>query len=341
MKVWFSKGVHTSKNAKRLIRSLEPDAVKSVAVIRHAALGDMVLTRCFLVELRKHLPNAKITLSLLSNYTRGAPDDLVDRLHVVPGRDQRHVAFWEQFKRAKELGDQDLIFDLAATSRSFVLCGLTRAKLKLGFPYRRLHQYLIYDVATPRSDLDFEALDMLKMLHALGLRTAYPPQFAMPGEPLERDRPYMVYFPSASRKGKCWPAQHFSHLIGIMAEAYPHHDHLVLRGIEDWESIQVILTPLQGQDNVQAITANEVEETVALIKGAKLLVSNDTGIRHIGIVCDTPTVGLFFSTEVFRYWPRFGNHDVVFNSDGSVPGVESVFAAAKQVLQALPASADI
>jgi ADP-heptose:LPS heptosyltransferase len=122
-------------------------------------------------------------------------------------------------------------------------------------------------------------------------------------------------------------------LVRKMAEAYPQFEHLVLRGIEDWESIQAILTSLQNLGNVQAVSADEVAETVSLIKGAKLLVSNDTGIRHIGIVCDTPTVGLFFSTEVFRYWPRFGNHDVVFNGDGSVPEFENVFAAAKSVLK--------
>ena len=336
MKVWFSKGVQASKKSKTLIRTLEPNKINSIAVIRHAALGDMVLTRCFLVELRRHFPKAKITLSLLSNYTRGAPKDLVDRLHIVPGRDQRNVPIREQFKRVKELGYNDLIFDLAATSRSFVLCLLTPAKLKLGFPYRRIHQYLLYDVATPRSDLDFEALDMLKMLNALGLRTAYPPLFAMPGEPAVRNRPYIVYFTSASRQDKCWPGPHFGQLIARMSDAYPQFEHLVLRGIEDWESIQAILTPLQHLENVQAVSANEVEETVSLMKGAKLLVSNDTGIRHIGIVCNTPTLGLFFSTEVFRYWPRFGNHEAIFNGDGSIPDVDTVFAAAKRILDKNP-----
>ena len=90
--------------------------------------------------------------------------------------------------------------------------------------------------------------------------------------------------------------------------------------------------------NAETISADEVAETVSLVKGARLLVSNDTGIRHIGIVCDTPTVGLFFSTEVFRYWPRFGNHEVVFNGDGSIPTVDTVFAAAKHVLEEIDRS---
>jgi ADP-heptose:LPS heptosyltransferase len=333
MRVWFAKGVKATDKAKAAIRELVPEKVASVAVIRHAALGDMVLTRCFLVELRKHFPNANITLSLLSNYTRGAPEDLVDRVHVMPGRDRRDTPLREQYKSVKALGYHDLLFDLAATSRSYVLCSLTPAKLKVGFPYRKIHQALVYDIATPRSDLDFEADDMLKMLNALGLRTAYPPQFAMPGEPLKRQRPFFLYFTSASREDKCWPADHFSALLQQMAEAYADHDHLVLRGIDDWESIDQIMQPLQALPNVEAVTADTVEVTVSLVKGAGLLVSNDTGIRHLGIVSETPTVGLFFSTEVFRYWPRYEPHDVVFNADGSVPDVGSVFDAAQRLLE--------
>jgi heptosyltransferase-1 len=174
---------------------------------------------------------------------------------------------------------------------------------------------------------------MLKMLNVLGLRTAYPPRFSMPGVPVNRQRPFFLYFTSASREDKCWPAGHFSELLRKMSETYQDHDHLVLRGIDDWESIDRIMKPLEGLPNIKAVTADTVEETVSLVKGAGLLISNDTGIRHLGIVSEIPTIGLFFSTEVFRYWPRYEPHDVVFNADGSVPDVDSVFGTAQTLLE--------
>ena len=68
MKFWGHHGVYKSKRAKKTIRKISRDGIKSIAVIRHAALGDMVLTRSFLVEARKAFPNASITLCLVSHY---------------------------------------------------------------------------------------------------------------------------------------------------------------------------------------------------------------------------------------------------------------------------------
>ena len=67
MKFWFTKGVWASKKAREKVASISRDQVESIAVIRHGALGDMVLTRAFLVEARKAFKNAKITLSVISN----------------------------------------------------------------------------------------------------------------------------------------------------------------------------------------------------------------------------------------------------------------------------------
>ncbi len=73
MKFWFTKGAWASNNARRVIKSLTRENIKKIAVIREAALGDMVLTRAFLIEARKAFPNAIITLSIVSNHTRGRP----------------------------------------------------------------------------------------------------------------------------------------------------------------------------------------------------------------------------------------------------------------------------
>ncbi len=50
MKLWFGNGAWASPKAIQRAESLKPEAVRKVAVIRHAALGDMILTRPFLKE---------------------------------------------------------------------------------------------------------------------------------------------------------------------------------------------------------------------------------------------------------------------------------------------------
>ncbi len=334
MKLWFKNGAWASRRARARVETLKPEAIRKVAVIRHAAVGDMVLTRPFLVELRSFLPAAEITLSLVSHYTRAAPEDLVDRVHVACGSDRRDTPIREQLRRARELGPQDLLFDLAATARSFWLCKLTQARLRIGFPYRPIQRRLFYDVTIPRSDLRFEAENLLDMLSVFGHACAWPLRYDMPDEAMRRDRPAIVYFPSASTPDKCWPKPRFAELVDAMSRDYPDHEHIVLRGIAEWETIDEIVAPLHDRPNVTPLRIDHFGETVSLIRGARLLVGNDTGMRNVAIACGTPTVGIFFSTEPFRYWPRDGRHEAAFLPDGSVPDTELVRALAVKLLTA-------
>lgn len=329
MKLWFGNGAWASPKAMQRVQSLRPEAVRNVAVIRHAALGDMILTRPFLKEVRRCFPNAHITLSIVTNYTRGTPDDLVDAVHIVYGKDRKDVPLREQIKKARELGPQDIIFDLAATHRSFLICLLHRSAIRVGFPSRRLQRKLFYDVTVYRSDLNFETDCLLDMLNLFGFVTTYPPPFDLPGDTRKAARPYIVYFTSTSTPVRCWPMDRFAQLIKQSSEKYADFDHFVLKGRAEWESIDEILTYNQIQNNVKGLDIDSLEETIALLKGASLVVSNDTGIRHLAIAAGVPSVGIFFASErficlPFRYWPRYGPHEIVLDSEGVPPSVEAV-----------------
>ncbi|HEB85424.1 MAG TPA: glycosyltransferase family 9 protein [Gammaproteobacteria bacterium] len=336
LKLWFERGAWAARSAAGRAAAIEPEKVNNIAVIRHAAFGDMVLTRAFLRELRKHFPHAKITLSIVSNYSFCVPEDMVDRIHIAHGSDRRDTSLREQIRQLRALGYHDLIFDLASTSRSAWLCLLNPAKLKLGFPYHHLQRVLLYDAAVLRSDLKFELETMLEMLNLIGLKTDWPPCFDLTEEIMKRDRPYLVYFTTASTSGKCWSADRFSALIAKLADKYADYEHIVLEGVAAWESIDAVMAPLKNRTNVTPMKAGSLEQSIALLRGAVLLVSNDTGTRNLAIATETPTVGIFFSTVPYRYWPRYGQHDVVFTPDGSQPEVDAVFHSVDSLIQKIP-----
>ena len=93
-----------------------------------------------------------------------------------------------------------------------------------------------------------------------------------------------------------------------------------------------LMQQLQQHQNVLVQKAMSLEQTIALMKAAACVISNDTGIRNLAISTDTPTVGIFFSTIPYRYWPRYGKHISVFNHDGSMPSVAAVQQAIDTVL---------
>lgn len=336
MHFWFKKGAWARGKARRVIDAISAGDVRRVAVIRHAALGDMVLTRPFLVELRKAFPNAKITLSVVPAYQRGAPADLVDRIHILGT--ERNGRLQISIDDLRALGPQDLLFDLASTSRSRRLTLFTPARLKFGFPYR--HGFLekrLYDVMVMRSDLVFEAETCLHMLNLIGIETKAPPDFALPVSSNGRSRPYLVYFPGASHPGKCWPAARMAELVRRMAKRYPQRDHLVLGGLQPWESAEAITEQVQAT-NVQPVECRQLDDTITLVAHAELVVSNDTSIRHLAIAAGTATVGIFFAhgdemPQVYRYLPRFGRHRAALAGDGTPPAVDIVQNACQTLMR--------
>jgi ADP-heptose:LPS heptosyltransferase len=330
MKLWKEANTWQSNKASEKLAQIDTTDINNITVIKYAAFGDLLLLRPFLFELRKAFPQAKITLSVISHYLRGVPEDLVDHVHVVPSTKEKKSLF-HTFKTYKELGPQDLLFDLTASTRSFILSLMTKAQFKIGFQYRSLHKF-IYDFAIPRSTYRFEAGTFLEQLCPLGIEYEWPPRFEMQSSGLARDKSYIIYFPTASSPDKSWPADNFSSLIRSMANDYSQFEHIILSGISEWEKVVAdsIMSSLPEIENVTLMEAGPDDQ--ALIQGANLLVSNDTGIRHLGIALDTTTVCIFFSTPPYRYWPRYGHHQVVYNQDGSMPDWQSVAAATQKAL---------
>jgi ADP-heptose:LPS heptosyltransferase len=330
MKLWKEANTWQSMKAADKFERIANTEVHKIVVIKHAAFGDLLLLRPFLVELRKAFPVANITLSVISHYLRGIPDDLVDNIHIVPSSKEKKGIF-AAYKAYKKLGSHDLLFDLTASTRSFILSRLTKANFKIGFQYRSMHKF-IYDIAIPRSSYQFEAGTFLEQLCPLGIAYEWPPRFAMKTHGMKRDKPYIVYFPTASTPDKSWSADNFTDLVRNMAAELTHYEHIILSGISEWEKVVAndIMARLSKIANVTLLGAGPEDQE--LIKGATLLVSNDTGIRHLGIAMDTTTVCIFFSSPPYRYWPRYGQHQVVYNRDGSPPDWQAVASAIRDAL---------
>ena len=331
MHVFSQRGAWISKTGQKTLAQLNKDSVKKIAVIRHAALGDMLLTRPFLIEIRRCFPNSEITLSVVSHYQNGIPHDLIDHVHVIYGNDQRAVPKIKQISKMRELGEQDIIFDVAATPRSKALCFFSKARIKIGFPYK-VSQRWLYDAVIFRTAFKFEAEVMLDMLHLLGHVTEYPPRFNMPGNVVQRARPYILYFTGSSKPEKCWPMERFTQLVGEIASLYKDIDHIFIEGRAKWESIDPILKCLEQFENVEGLKGLDLEQLIAHVKGSLLLVSNDTGIRHIAIASEIPTLGIFFDDYPFRYWPHYGIHEIAFDPESSIPSVANLNETMQRML---------
>jgi len=124
LKLNFRSGsAFASKKAREYLKGKKPEDIQSITVIRHAAIGDFMNIRPFLIELRNFFPNAKITLSVLKHYMYGIPYDLIDNVHVMRRykEDNSKTGFFTRIKEARTLPPQDMIFDLTDSTISLFL----------------------------------------------------------------------------------------------------------------------------------------------------------------------------------------------------------------------------
>lgn len=336
MYLWFQRGAAwASKKGWKNAQALQREEVNKIAIIRHGAIGDQVLTRVFINEAKRFFPNAKITLSLIDTRSYGAPVDMVDSIHVVEKvRNGKKTSIFERFNQIKELGNQDIIFDLANTNVSKWVCILNKASLKIGFPYRSLENFF-YHVTVKRSDLVLETETMLHQLCILGAKTQRPFDYGFPNYEVNNANPYIIYFTSASNDGKTWPKNNFIDLGWKMATAFPHYRHIFLDGLDQHEKVDDIIEQLSNLNNIEKQEVLPYEKAMEYLGKATMVICNDTGVRNMAITVNTPTVGIFFNTVPYRYWPRDGLHEIAFGENHTVPTPEDVFEIASVHLKTI------
>ncbi|WP_428776418.1 glycosyltransferase family 9 protein [Vibrio sp.] len=329
--LWIERGGYASKKARDYLHNeFSPEKVRKIAIIRHAALGDQVIARPFLIEARKFFPNAEITLVGVSNYQYGIPSDLADHTVIMAGRERKNeMTFSQRLADFKQLDEQDIIFDVAGTSRSYWMMLLSKAKLKFGFPYRPYLCGTVYNIAVFRSDFQPELECMLDMLKMLGHNPERPLDFGYPShnelfDPSKAQK--ILYFNGASTTSKILTKEQMKQLLEQAVAALPNFQHVFLEGKNDFEKGD-FLQDLTAQSNFSIQPCLSLEELVAEIARARLVVAPDTGVRNVAISTHTPTVGIFYSTVPFRYTPQEAKHKIVMSADGAVPTSEQIVAA--------------
>lgn len=333
----FRRGsAFASKEAREYLKTIQPQEINTITVIRHAAIGDFMNIRPFLIGIREYFPNAKITLSVNRSAMYGMPNDLIDDVHIMdkddPDDKSKKTSIFSRIKQAKTLPPQDVIFDLTDSSMTLLLIIFSQAKLKIGYPYRKFRRRF-YDMSVLRSDFNLEADTVQHMLNLFGFKKNHPLRYGYENTYPKNIQKRIVYFAGASMKNKCWEEEKFVQLIKQLSTKYNDYEHVILQGIKDDEKFEDIYSSFESNTNVSLHEPMPLEETMQYLADTKCLVSNDTGVRNMAIAVETATVGIFFTTIPYRYWPKDNKHECVFNMAYSSPSIDDVFEATNKVLK--------
>ena len=295
---------------------------KNILIIKPSSLGDIVLALPALTALYKSFPDAKISwlirpefAALLENHPHLTEIILFDRKFLGrawynPRAFIALISLILQLRRSKF----DLVFDLQGLFRTASLAWLTGCKKRFGMAAAREFAHIFYTNKVNQDKNCIHLVDYyLKMIRTAGISDVAV-EFILPQDPLATDsvnellldrnvKPsdYAVFIPGSAHIDKCWPVERFATLANKISSQFGLS--IVVAGTA---SENYIVEKLKNLANVRIINfagLTNINELIALLKAAKLVISNDTGPGHIAAALGTPLVMMFSWSNPARIAP--------------------------------------
>ncbi len=272
---------------------------EKLLIIRFSSFGDV--TQCLSVPtvLKEHFPNCEIHW-----VTR---EDMAPLLKNHPAIDQ----VWEFSRKQGEPGLMNLAKNLRKEQFTRVYDGHNNLRshlitLFLRFPWigqrpqllrrsiRRWKRLLLFRFRINTFQQPFSGQrDLIEPLQAWGLSLKLPlvPQlFLNSSEILEGKKglpeSFIALAPSAAFELKRWPVEHWKNLILSL----PLQNFVLLGGDKDTFLEQLVLVAPDRVFNLAGKT--NLRQSASVIANAKALVSNDTGLLHVGEQLGLPSIAL-------------------------------------------------
>ena len=304
---------------------------ENILIIRLSAIGDVVMASGLLPSLRALYPNAKIswlTEPATASLLKGHP--LLDQIIVWDKQAWKKrwkngeklgvlndvLALRKQLKHAKF----DLVLDAQGLLKSGIWAWMTGAKRRIGLGSKEGSQHLMTEV-TPRDDSAIISSEYRGLVKYLGADDDFVAQhyhmaldqFAdedplakfkaekLPSENTASLDEYIVLCPYTTRPQKHWFDHHWIKLAELLESKY-QLPCLVLGGPPDKAQADKLVAQMPNAFNLAGETSLMASNQV--ISKAKMLVGVDTGITHMGIMHNVPTVTIFGSTCPYSEAPN-------------------------------------
>ncbi len=266
--------------------------MRHILVIKHGALGDIVLATGPFRAIRDAHAGDSITLLTASSFAAFlTPSPYFDDIWIDDRPEfWRVVAWWRLFRRLRA-ARFDRVYDLQTSDRSALIYRVLACGTRL--QWSGIARGCSHPHANPRRDFLHTIERQAEQLAAAGIASTPPPnldwvpsdvsRFALPPR-------YALVAPggAAHRPEKRWPAERF---VAIADELRARGIAPVLIGSSGERDLLAGIARTAGAIDLGGRT--ELADIVGLAQGATLAIGNDTGPMHAAAVVGCPVIVLF------------------------------------------------
>ncbi len=303
-----------------------------ILIVKLSALGDVIQTLPVLKALKSARPHVEIHWVVeppAQQILEGHP--LLDRLLVFPRRQiikEKNWGLLRDFGRSLRAFSYDVVLDLQGLLKSALVVAAARARLRVGFANHREGSPFFYNLKLPPYDPDLHAVRRyLLALEVLGVRASAPvftfPPLPDPKELFSRyglQGPVAVFIPRARWESKLWREDGWQELCRkFEAKGLTP----VLVGAK---ADLPYLLRLKANTQAQILAGLRLTELASLLKGARVIVTVDTGPMHLAAALGKPVVALFGPTAPWRTGPFGRGHQILGRKSPCSPCFRKVCA---------------
>lgn len=297
-----------------------PDEIHKVLIVRWGGLGDLALCSAVIDDLTRAMPNASLHLHTEPPWQQlFASDPRLDKVWDYPIRKHPALSGLRWYLRLLREQGYDLIVDLQCNDRSWLLLSLAKLLgLAPAWIVSRKGRFP-YSFTTPPHSTDVPAIQLLRMpLELLGIEphANRPVLFYSAKDehealalltPVSRHA-FGILVPGCSAAGaqKRWGSSNYIEL----SRQWLHSGEvkqMVILGAADEADVCAAVAAGIGDQALNLCGKTALTHILPLVKQAKGLVSNDTGIAHIAAAAGVPMVVICGPTLALRVKPLGGH----------------------------------
>ncbi len=306
------------------------DESKKILIIKPSALGDIVLAMPAACMLRQNFPGAYISWMVRPEFApllEGHP--AVDELILF---DRKRLGKWwrsaKSFNLLVELvkqlraGNFDFALDLQGLLRSAIFAFLSGSPQRIGtadiqersarwFYNKLIDSNEIHLVDRFMNLAQATGAKRTSVEYGLKVDDAAKQQIAsLLAENKADENKYAVLVPGSAVPAKNWPADKYAELANRLANKFGLH--IITTGTKSEQAvISAVAKNIHNRNKFTDLAGQTtLKQLIALLAGAKIVISNDTGPGHIAAALGTPMVMIFGYTNPLRVGP-YGRPDCV------------------------------
>ena len=284
---------------------------KHICLLRISALGDVTHVLPLISAIRHHWQDCRITW-IVGKLEQRLVGSLPGVEFIIFDKKRGFAAYSDLFSQLREQ-HFDVLLHLQLSLRANLVAAMVKAPTKIGFDRQRAKEghSLMINTRIPYKSNQHVMDALLSYLPLLGINRQYI-NYDLPiadsvreqaNQLLTTDQPYIVISPASSHALRNWNAKGYAKVADHIIQKYAIP--VVLSGGRtklEYELGQAIESAM-SEKPLNIIGKDTIEQLVAILDQALLLISPDSGPVHIANAVATPVLGLYAATDPQRSGP--------------------------------------